>query len=167
MASAIWSNIKTLIGPPSTLDDVFHELPLFKGLTRKQLREVERIVHRRTYDAGEVIFRAGDTGVALYVIVGGEVSIVLPAGVAGEETEIARLETGDLFGELALLDSAPRSASAIAATATEAAAIARPDWMDLTNRQPAIGVSMLLPLAQLLAVRLRVANQMKSDTEDG
>jgi CRP/FNR family transcriptional regulator, cyclic AMP receptor protein len=163
MASAIWSSIKSLIAPPSTLQDVFRELPLFDQLTRRQMKEVERIVHQRTYRAGEVIFHSGDTGVALYVLLAGEVKIVLPGETSDEDLEVARLSAGELFGELALLDSSPRSATAVAATPTEAAAIARPDWIDLIHRQPGIGVAILLPLAQLLAVRLRAANRMTSE----
>jgi CRP-like cAMP-binding protein len=155
----IWSSIKSLISAPATLDETFRKLPMFEKLNRKQMKEVERIIHRRTYRAGEEIFHAGDTGVALYVILAGEVRIVIPGENPDEGVEVARLSAGDLFGELALLDSSPRSASAVAASPTEAAALARPDWLDLIDRQPAIGVEMLLPLAKMLAVRLRAANK--------
>jgi len=157
--NAVWSSIKSLVSAPATLDEAFRKLPMFEKLNRKQMKEVERIIHRRTYRAGEEIFHAGDTGVALYVVLAGEVRIVLPGEEPEEGIEVARLSSGDFFGELALLDSSPRSASAIAATPTEAAALARPDWLDLVDRQPAIGVEMLLPLAKMLAVRLRAANR--------
>ena len=162
MANAIWSNVKAVLGARTQLDTVLHDLPVCAKLNRRQIEEVERIVHFRTYRAGETIFSMGDTGVAVYVILAGEVRIVLPGETSDADVELARLGAGELFGELALLDSSPRSATAIAATPTEAAAIARPDWMNLIHRRPAIGVAMVLPLAQLLAARLRMANRLQS-----
>ena len=163
MRSAIWSSITSLVTPRASLDDVFRSLPMFEKLTRRQMQQLERIVHRRTYRAGEVIFHAGDTGVAMYVILAGEVRVVVPGDTPESQVEVSRMSSGELFGEMALLDTAPRSATAIAVTPTEAAAIARPDWLDLINRQPAIGVALLLPLCKLLAARLRVANRMADD----
>ena len=164
MKNALWSNVKTLLRPRTQLDTVLRELPIFSKLGRRQIAEVERIMHFRTYRAGEVIFNAGDTGVAVYVILAGEVRIVLPGDAAGTDIELARLGARELFGELALLDSSPRSATAIAATPTETGAIARPDWMNLIHRRPTIGVAMVLPLAQLLAARLRMANRLQSES---
>jgi len=163
MTSAIWSNVRSVIRSRTPLGEVLHDLPLFARLSRKELAEVERIVHLRTYRAGEVIFNMGDTGVAMYVILAGEVCITLPERDTKQTIELARLGPGDLFGELALLDSTPRSATAIAVTPTEAAAIARPDWIDLIHRRPTIGVGMLLPLGQLLSARLRVANRIQAE----
>jgi len=165
MPNALWTNLASLFRARTPLAKVLAGLPLFADLTTQQLEEVERIVHLRTYRAGEVIFEAGDAGVAMYVIVAGEVKIVLPDESGEKNRELARLGMGDLFGELALLDASPRSATAIATTATEAAAIARPDWMNLIERRPSIGVRMMLPLSRLLAARLRMANRPPSDSE--
>jgi len=159
MSHPIWSNVGSWLRRKTPLAEVLHSLPLFSELSASQLREVEHIVHLRTYSVGEVIFHAGDAGVAMFVILAGKVRIVLPGDSPEESRELAELEEGALFGELGLLDSSPRSAAAIAGNTVEAAAIARPDWMDLINRRPDIGVKMLLPLAQMVAVRLRIANQ--------
>ncbi len=67
----------------------------------------------RRFRRGEVIFHVGDPGDALFIIVGGEVKISLPSE-AGDEAILVRLARGDVFGELALLDGAPRSATATA-----------------------------------------------------
>jgi len=165
MPSAIWSSIQNLLRSRTPLENVLHGLPIFAKLNSRQLQEVERIMHFRTYRSGEAVFAAGDTGVAVYIVLAGEVTILLPGDADEADIELARLGAGELFGELALLDSSPRSASAIARTPTEVAAIARPDWMNLIRRQPTIGVEMVVPLAQLLAARLRLANRLQSDAE--
>jgi CRP/FNR family transcriptional regulator, cyclic AMP receptor protein len=162
MAHPLWSNISSWFNRRTPLIQVLSELPLFSRLSVKELHEVEKIVHLRTYRAAETIFSAGDSGVAMYVILAGEVRIILISR-DGTEQEIAVFAAGDLFGEMGLLDSSPRSATALAGTTTEVAAIARPDWIDLIHRHPAIGVGMLLPLAQMVATRLRVANQAQQE----
>ncbi len=167
MSHPIWSNVASWLRRKTPLGEVLHSLPLFSELSATQLREVEHIVHLRTYGAGEVIFHAGDAGVAMFVILAGKVKIILPGNNTEDDRELAELEEGALFGELGLLDSSPRSASAVAGTTVEAAAIARPDWLDLINRRPDIGVKMLLPLAQMVAVRLRIANQSSNGNKDG
>ena len=161
MNKAVLSNVTSWFRPRAPLAQVLSNLPLFARLTGRQLKEVEKIVHLRTYRATETIFSAGDAGVAMYVILSGQVRLVLPGPSPDQQRELPRLEAGELFGELGLLDSSPRSASAVAATTVEAAAIARPDWMDLISRHPDIGVGMLVPLSQMIAARLRAANQPK------
>ena len=165
MHRALWANVKSFFRPRTPLIEVLQGLPLFAQLSLRQLQEVERIVHLRTYRGGEVIFHMGDPGVAMYVILAGEVRVVLPGETPEDEVELARLGAGELFGELALLDSSPRSATVIAATPTEAAALARPDWMNLIHRRPDIGVAMLLPLAQLLSARLRATTRLQYEAE--
>ena len=162
MNKSVLSTVSSWFRPRAPLTQILSNLPLFAKLTMRQLKEVERIVHLRTYRTGEVIFNQGDAGVAMYVILGGQVRIVLPGVTAEENRHLATLEAGELFGEMGLLDSSPRSASAIAAMTVEAAAIARPDWMDLVHRHPDIGVSMLIPLSQMIAARLRTTNQPSS-----
>ena len=80
------------------------------------LERLASSMRSRRFRRGEVIFHLGDPGDALFVIVSGEVKISLPSET-GDEAILATLRPGDVFGELALLDGAPRSASATALTA--------------------------------------------------
>jgi CRP/FNR family cyclic AMP-dependent transcriptional regulator len=95
-------------------------IPFFSGLEPDALERLASSMRTRRFRRGEVIFHIGDPGDALFVIVSGEVKISLPSDT-GEEAILATLGPGEFFGELALLDGAPRSASAGALSATEAA----------------------------------------------
>ena len=77
------------------------------------LEHVAAGTRTRRFRRGEIIFHAGDPGDALFIIVSGEVKIALPSE-EGDEAILAILRPGDVFGELALLDGAPRSATASA-----------------------------------------------------
>jgi len=126
--------------------------PLFAGLSTGALKTVENMMHLRHYLAGEVIFDEGEEGQALYVIVSGSVLICHP----GQQTDpIAELGPGSHFGELALLDDAPRSAQARAHTECELAVFFRGDFERLLESHARIASRIALQLARILGQRLR------------
>src|SRR6185295_17969555 len=100
----------------------------------------------RRFRRGEVIFHLGDPGDALFVIVSGEVKITLPAET-GDEAILATLRPGDVFGELALLDGAPRSASASALTPTEAVVLPRDRFRELIATETGFRDALLTSIA--------------------
>ena len=116
-------------------------------------------MHLRRFRPGEEVFREGEPGVGMYIIRSGGVDI-FQRGEDGSEQHLAHLETGDFFGELALLDEAPRSATARATESTELWGIFRPDLMDLIQRDPRLGLKIVLPLARLVGERLRRTNEL-------
>ena len=85
-------------------------IPFFAGLDQAALERVAAGTRTRRFRRGEIIFHAGDPGNALYIIVSGDVKISLPSE-EGDEAILATIGPGDVFGELALLDGAPRSAT--------------------------------------------------------
>jgi len=93
----------------------------------------------------------------MYIIKSGAVKIITQ--VNDTEEELAQLGVGDLFGELALLDESPRSATAVAIEKTELIAIFRPDFFDLMTRDTQLGLKIALKLAQMIGTRLRMANE--------
>jgi CRP/FNR family transcriptional regulator len=98
--------------------------PLFEGLDPDDLEGIARAMSRRRYRRHEVIFHEGDPGDALHLVVEGQVKIARESAEGGEAIVVI-LAPGDTFGELVLLDGAPRSATATAVEATETLAMSR------------------------------------------
>ncbi len=135
------------------------KVPIFEKMSRRELDAIERIMYRREYRSGEVIFRQGEPGVGMYVVQHGTVSIVFePTGQV-----LAELRDGDFFGEIALLNETPRSATAQAKTDCTLWGLFQPELLDLLGRDPRLGVKLLLPLAQIAGQRLiRADAQMQA-----
>src|SRR6186997_2687866 len=124
-------------------------IPFFSGLDEAALERVAAGTRTRRFRRGEVIFHAGDPGDALFIIVSGEVKIAVPSE-SGEEAILTTLREGDVFGELALLDGAPRSASAAALVATETVVLPRDRFRELVASEPVIRDALLVSLASEL-----------------
>jgi CRP/FNR family cyclic AMP-dependent transcriptional regulator len=143
-------------------DDIFSllkKVPIFSDLTPKELAEVEKIVHQRGYKKRETIIHDGDPGLGMYIIVSGSVEIVEEDEKAGKKT-LAKLSDGSFFGDMALLDEEPRSASAIALVDSDIMGFFRPDFLDLIYRKPKLGIKVLLALARVIGERLRHTNEL-------
>ncbi|HNE25398.1 MAG TPA: cyclic nucleotide-binding domain-containing protein, partial [Leptospiraceae bacterium] len=109
--SPFWSRLS----PFSAEDAVEVRLksaPMFRDISDRGLKEIRSLCHLRDYAAGEHIFREGEPGVGMYVILDGFIDIYHRDGK--REKHLATLESGDFFGELALLEELPRTASAAA-----------------------------------------------------
>lgn len=130
-------------------------VPIFENLSGKDLEKIGRLTHEREYKKGEHIFKKSAPAEGMYVILNGEVEINDP------ETKniYADLKSGDFFGELALLDDEPRSASAVAKQASRLIGFFTPDLLTLIERSPELGNQVLLNLSKVLGERLRRTNQ--------
>lgn len=122
---------------------------LFAGLGPEALEAIARSLRIRRFRRGEVLFHEGDPGDALFIIASGAVKVVVPSE-EGEEAILATLKRGDFLGELALLDGAPRSASAIALEATDALTLPRDQFRALADAEPAIRGALLEAMAREL-----------------
>ena len=134
---------------------VLESVPIFESLTGKELLEVARLTHERTYKKDEHVFKKLSPAEGMYVILEGQVSIIDP----DSETIFATLESGDFFGELALLDEEPRSASSIAKIPSNLIGFFRTDLLTLMKRSPELGNKILINLSRVLGERLRRTNQ--------
>jgi CRP/FNR family cyclic AMP-dependent transcriptional regulator len=132
-----------------TLTDTLAAVPLFAGLDAASLESVGRGMRSRRFRRGEVIFHLGDPGDALFVVISGAVKISLPSET-GDEAILATLRPGDFFGELALLDGAPRSATAGALEPTETLVLPRDRFRELIATEPLIRDALLAALAREL-----------------
>lgn len=122
---------------------------LFQHVDPESLREIARQLRRRRFRRNETIFHQGDPGDALHMVSSGAIKIVLPS-LDGEEAIIATLRRGDFFGELAILDDAPRSATAVALEATETWTLSRALFHELLDRDSTLRDALLAGLAREL-----------------
>lgn len=119
---------------------------LFAHVDDDGLQALARQMRRRRFRRNEVIFHQGDAGNVLQIVESGAVKIVL-ASPEGEEAIIATLRPGDFFGELALLDGAPRSATATAIEPTETQDLPRATFLELLAEDPKLQHALLTGLA--------------------
>lgn len=101
------------------------------------------------YETGETIFEQGDQGLDMYLVQGGEVEVLQRMG--GVDRQIAVLERGDFFGEMALLESEPRTSSVRAISSSKLIRIDRAGLQHLLERNPEIAVRMIRKLGRRLA----------------
>jgi CRP/FNR family cyclic AMP-dependent transcriptional regulator len=121
-------------------------IPFFSGLDSASLERVGAGMRMRRFRRGEVIFHQGDPGDALFIVMTGAIKIMLPSDT-GDEAILATLRPGDVFGELALLDGAPRSATATTLEATETLILPRDQFRELLATEPAIRDALLAAIA--------------------
>jgi CRP-like cAMP-binding protein len=132
---------------------------LFRGLTRPTIERIAALATRRSYDDGAVVFMRGDPGDALYGVVTGKVRISASAP-AGKEVFLNVMEPGDAFGEIALLDGEPRTASATTLAATQLVIVKRDAFVDLLRRDSQLAVHLI----ELLCRRVRWTSQQMEDS---
>ncbi len=129
--------------------DHLKKIPLFASLTDENLDEVSQIASEKTYRKNQVIFDQGDTGNSLIVIKSGLVKISL-VDSNNHEFIIKTFSQNDFFGEMSLLDSGPRCATATAVEETRVLIIFRDDFVRLIQKSPSVAMNMLTELAERL-----------------
>jgi CRP-like cAMP-binding protein len=136
------------------VDDAFaldhlRRCALFAHADDDTVRAVVRGMRRRRFRRNEVIFHQGDPGDSLHIVATGTAKITLPSS-EGEEAIIATLRPGDFFGELALLDGAPRSATAVALDPLETMMLPRASFRELLDGDPRLRDALLAGLSHEL-----------------
>jgi CRP-like cAMP-binding protein len=129
-----------------SMTDTLGGVPLFAGLGEDGLESLVRGMRIRRFRRGETVFHVGDPGDALFIVISGSIKITLPADT-GDEAILATLRPGDFFGELALLDGAPRSATAVAIEATETYILARDRFRELIATEPMMRDAVMATMA--------------------
>jgi len=129
------------------------QLALFSTLSRLELRVVDGLLHERSYLKGEIIFDEGEEGQTVHAIIAGRVLICRQG--EPETGRITTLDAGVVFGELALLENAPRAAQARAEEDCVLASLSRGDFESLLGTHAVIGSKILLQLARQLGRQLR------------
>jgi hypothetical protein len=128
-----------------------HELPLFAGLNAEQVDRLAGVCDVRTFAAGDVIFRAGEAGDQMHVVLRGEVAIDVP----GSPGPVGCLQCGQCLGEMSLLTGSAHSATATARTPVETAVLGHRDLTELIRLRPDIGLHLYRALAIGMGEKLK------------
>ena len=129
--------------------DTLHGIPLFKYLTYKELVKLLNITTTSDRGKDEVIMKEGDDGDTFYVTVTGRLEVLKG------DAQVALLDQGTHFGEMAMVDRSPRSASIKTLEPTRLLSIQRDTFYGLMRRDPQLAVKLLWSFVQVLTVRLR------------
>ncbi len=136
--------------------DTLKKIPMFRYLTYQELVKVLNITYLETYEAGAEIIKEADSGEELYIVLAGRV-VVSRSG-----QEIVEMHPGVHFGEMALVDQSPRSATVTARDSTRLLVVQRRSFYTLIRKEPVLAVKLLWSFVQVLSRRLRETNEQLS-----
>lgn len=138
--------------------DLLRSIPLFEGLAQEDLDHLASTLVERPFQGGQMIFDQGDAGTEMYIVAKGHVNIHLP-GEASRRVSLKDITVGEYFGELALFDDKPRSASALATTDASLLELSRDTLSSYLERRPRAAMAILRTMSE----RLRQTNAMLSE----
>jgi CRP/FNR family cyclic AMP-dependent transcriptional regulator len=139
---------------------LIRESPLFRGLPSATLERIEQLALRRTYRKNQIVFQQGGEADALYGVSTGQV-LIGTSGADGKQVSLNIVGPGDVFGEIALLDRGPRTASATALVVSQLIVIQRDHFHALVAREPSIAFELLA----LMCRRLRWTTELIEESK--
>lgn len=134
------------------------DFSLLRGFTQADVASLRSHLRERTFEAGQTIFNGGDEGDGFHLIRAGSVDIVLPPRGGAAAVRLATFEHDTIFGEMALLSGATRSASAVARGAVRTWFMPNACFTKLKDTDPELATRLLMNIGKELADRLRIAN---------
>jgi CRP-like cAMP-binding protein len=129
----------------ASIDEQLGAVPLFAGLSKKQLRRISSLMTRIDRPAGQVLTREGQSGYEFFIVLEGEVE------VHQGDRVIATRRAGEYVGEIALLDRRPRTATVVATTPVSIEVLSRREFVSLLAQAPELTEQILATMAQRLA----------------
>ena len=126
---------------------------LFKELSPRELREVDELLHERSYQKDEIIFDEGDVGLGLFIVVSGRAKAF--SSHAALKELAPEFCCGDFFGEISLFDESLRTARVVAIEPCRVVALFRTEFFSLLERNKSIGVKILFELSRAVCQRAR------------
>src|SRR5262245_25694065 len=122
-------------------------VPMLRELPSEDLLGVAQTLAKRSYPAGTQIFAQGDMGDAMYIVSSGTIDIFLP-GTYGRRVSLKHVGRGEFFGELALFDAKPRSASALATTDAVLYELRRDVLADFLGNHPGSAMAIMRTMSE-------------------
>ncbi|HEX9619105.1 MAG TPA: cyclic nucleotide-binding domain-containing protein [Polyangiaceae bacterium] len=152
------------VGDPATRDEnrartlqlkreILARMPLFRALNDREILRVLQVTDVVGYANGERVINEGEKGEELFIVLSGKVK------VSRGEAELASLEAGDHFGEMALVRSQPRSATVVSDGASELMVIRRADFFEILRKEHQLAVKLLWQFLGVLSERLADTNR--------
>lgn len=165
-AEAQGSGIDTASEPPRNrgvnLASQLSSLPLFHEFTASEMESLASLADRETVEPGTSIVKQDDPGDAMYLIVAGSARVTHREG--DKQFEFATLQTGEFFGEFALVDDGPRSADVIAIDRCELVKISQGMLRALAGVYPGAAFKLLAAIGRAMVARARASNRKYLDT---
>jgi len=137
--------------------ELLRTVPIFSELTDGDIASLSRLASRRRFPKDTVVFFENEEGDFFFMILDGRIKVTI-LGDDGREVILSMLGPGDFFGEMALLDNEPRSATAIAVEETELLSLHRTDFQTVLTDNRSITIALI----KVLTARLRRANHQIS-----
>ncbi len=147
--------LSTISASPNRGIDVGLDSPVLRVLAKVGRDLLSQLITESQYQPGELVFREGDNGFAMYIIWSGRVAVI--KGDLDSPTLLGHRGAGEIIGEMALLENEPRSASVVALENVRLLGITRKDFETLLSKDPALGLSIL----SMLSARLRASDDAR------
>jgi CRP-like cAMP-binding protein len=133
---------------------LLRQIELFQGVGLPELRLISQQMTEQSYDAGAVVFHEGDMGDCLFVILTGTIHVYVER--EGKTVTYGLMRAGECFGEMALIEDAPRSATVRAEAPAHCLTLSKQGFLNLIQHHPQIALSIMKSLCQ----RLRRTNEL-------
>jgi CRP/FNR family cyclic AMP-dependent transcriptional regulator len=143
------------------LETALRTAPLFTALDDRQRSRIGDLMTIRRFETGTTILRQGSSAVALYLLLDGEVEVTREPEEGGRPVTLARLQPGDIFGEMAVLDDDTRSSSITTLSPTRCALLSRWELLQELRRHPDLAIELI----RVLARRIRVMDERLATVE--
>ena len=141
---------------PDDIVNFLVTIPLFHGLNNKQLKQLAKRFVPRNYETGKPIVTQGKGGEGMFVIISGRAEAIVESS-DGTKNKVNEFGPRDFFGEVAMLDDGPRTASVVATEQTECLALTRSDFISLMKNDAEMATEITVALAKRLR---RVASML-------
>ena len=150
--------------------EMLADVELFEHLDAGDRARLAEVVDLRSLSAGTTLFHAGEPGDSLFVVRSGEVELFIK-DTAGQKIVLSVVGTGEIFGELALLDRGSRTATAVALTDTELLELDRADLLLLFEKTPAAALRLLAAMGHMTRkadelLKTRVSRNVNEEVEE-
>jgi len=148
-----------IVGDARTRRIDIKKMKIFQYLNDEEIARVSKILVHSSHKAGEVIFREGEAGDTMYLVSRGCVNILFDLEKGRRKKRVISFGEGVFFGDMALLEEKPRSATAVVDEETELYALSRGDFLQLIETEPRIASKVQLGIARELSARIRSTSE--------